>query len=94
MDNPTSNTNLSGSFTSIPFFANFTVLSMEFPITNCLPFFYQTDGNFYQIFSQCISGQSVYHFMTVHPKIIERSVNKLPGDTATRRGTLLTVSVL
>ena len=28
---------------------NFTVLSMEFPIRNCLPFFFQTDGNFYQI---------------------------------------------
>ena len=24
---------------------NFTVLSMEFLITNCLSFFYQTDGN-------------------------------------------------
>ena len=28
-------------------FENFTVLSMEFPIRNCLPFFFQTDGNFY-----------------------------------------------
>ena len=29
-------------------FVNFTVLPMEFPITNCLLFF-QTNGNFYQI---------------------------------------------
>ena len=45
-------TNYSDSFTSInvPFFANFTVFSMEFPITNFLPFFFQTDCNFYQIF--------------------------------------------
>ena len=44
-----SNTNKSGIFTSIQLFVNFTVPSMEFPITNCLPFFFQTDGNFYQI---------------------------------------------
>ena len=32
-----------------PFFGNFTMRSMEIPITNCLPFFFQTDRNFYQI---------------------------------------------
>ena len=30
-------------------FVNFTVISMEFPITNCLPFFFQADVNFYQL---------------------------------------------
>ena len=28
---------------------NFPVFSMEFAIKNCLPFAFQTDGNFYQI---------------------------------------------
>ena len=44
-----SNTNERDIFTPIPIFRNFTVLSMEFPITNCLPFFFQTDENIYQI---------------------------------------------
>ena len=34
---------------SMPLFANFAVLSMEFSVTNCLQFFFQTDGNFYQM---------------------------------------------
>ena len=42
-----SNTN--ESFYVHTHFWNFTVISMEFPITNCLPFFFQTDGKFYQI---------------------------------------------
>ena len=38
---------------------NFTVLSMEFPIRNCLPFFFQTDGNFYQIILSHTQGRSL-----------------------------------
>ena len=34
------------------------MLSMEFPIRNCLPFFFQTDGNFYQIILSHIQGRS------------------------------------
>ena len=37
---------------------NFTVLSMEFPIRNCLPFFFETDGIFYQIISSHTQGRS------------------------------------
>ena len=58
LDHPSSNTNQSCVFAYIPIFVNFTMLSMEFPIRNCLPFFFQTDGNFYQIISshtQCRS---------------------------------------
>ena len=33
-DQPTSNTNERGTFTSIPIFGKFTMLSMEFPIPN------------------------------------------------------------
>ena len=36
----------SGVFTSIPLFANFTLLSMEFPITNRLPISYKSMGIF------------------------------------------------
>ena len=49
LDHHSSNTNWSFVFTYIPLFVNFTMLSKEFPIRNCLPFFLQTDGNFYQI---------------------------------------------
>ena len=41
-----------------PLFVNFTVLSMEFPIRNCLPFFFQTDGKFYQIILSHTQGRS------------------------------------
>ena len=34
------------------------MLSMEFSIRNCLPFFFQTDGNFYQIISSHTQGRS------------------------------------
>ena len=37
---------------------NFPVLSMEFPIRNRLPFFFQTDGNFYQIILSHTLGRS------------------------------------
>ena len=57
-DPPSSNTNKSCVFTYIPLFVNFTVLSMEFPIRNCLPFFFQTDGNFYQIILSNSQGRS------------------------------------
>ena len=43
---------------NIPPFVNFTVLSMEFPIRNCLPFIFQTDGNFYQIILSHTQGRS------------------------------------
>ena len=33
------------------------MLSMEFPIRNCLPFFFQTDGNFYQSISSHTQGR-------------------------------------
>ena len=39
-NHPSSNTNKSCVFTYIPLFVNFTVLSMEFPIRNCLSFFF------------------------------------------------------
>ena len=45
-DRPSSNTIQSGVFMFIPLFVNF---SMEFPTRNCWPFFFQTNGNFYQI---------------------------------------------
>ena len=34
---------------SLPLFENYTVLSKEFPITNYLPFFFETGRNIYQI---------------------------------------------
>ena len=37
---------------------NFSVLSKEFPIRNRLPFFFQTDGNFYQIILSHTQGRS------------------------------------
>ena len=37
---------------------NFIVLSMEFPIRNCLPFFFQTDGNFCPIILSHTQGRS------------------------------------
>ena len=58
LDHPSSNTNKNCVFTYIPLFVNFTMLSMEFPIRNCLPFFFQTDGNFYQIISSHTQGRS------------------------------------
>ena len=36
---------------------NFTVLSMEFPIRNCLPFFFKTDGKFLSDYLVTESGQ-------------------------------------
>ena len=36
-------------FTYMPFFANVTVVSMEFAIRICLPVFFQTGGIFYQV---------------------------------------------
>ena len=38
-------------------FVNFSVLSKEFPIRNCLPFFFQTKGNFYQIILSRTQGR-------------------------------------
>ena len=58
LEHPSSNTNQSCVFTYIPIFVNFTMLSMEFPIRNCLPFFFQTDGSFYQIISSHTQGRS------------------------------------
>ena len=57
-DHPSSKTNKSCLFTYITHFVNFTVLSMEFPIRNCLPFFFQNDGNFYQIILSHTPGRS------------------------------------
>ena len=54
---PSRNTNKSCVFTCIPPFVNFTVLSMEFPIGNCLPFFFQTNGNFLSDYLVTYSGQ-------------------------------------
>ena len=34
------------------------MLSMEFPIRNCLPFFFQTDGNLYEIILSPTQGRS------------------------------------
>ena len=36
---------------------NLTVLSMEFPIRSCLPFFFQIDGNFLSDYLVTYSGQ-------------------------------------
>ena len=44
-------------FTQILLFVNFTMLSMEFPIRNFLPFFFQTDGNFLSDYLVTYSGQ-------------------------------------
>ena len=38
---------------------NLTVLSMAFPIRNCLPFLFQTDVNFYQIIVSHTQGISL-----------------------------------
>ena len=57
-DRSLSNTNYSCVFTYISPLVNFTVLSMEFPIRNCLPLFFQTDGNFYQIILSHTQGRS------------------------------------
>ena len=46
-EHPTSNTNLWSVCMSKPLVVNFTVLSMEIPITNCFPFFFQTNRNLY-----------------------------------------------
>ena len=48
-NHPSSNTNLSCVFTDITPFVNLIVLSMEFPIRNRLPFFFQIDGNFIRL---------------------------------------------
>ena len=45
----TSNINESGAFTHKPFFANSGIVSMLTPISNCLPFFFRADGNFYSM---------------------------------------------
>ena len=37
---------------------NLIVLSMEFPIGNCLSFFFQIDGKFYQIILSHTQGRS------------------------------------
>ena len=58
LDHHSSNTNESCVFTYTPLFVNFTMLSMEFPIRNCLPFFFQSDGNFYQIISSHTQDRS------------------------------------
>ena len=55
---PSSNRNKSCVFTHIPLFVNLTELSMEFPIRICLLFFFQTDGNFYQIILSHTQGRS------------------------------------
>ena len=47
LGNPSSITHKSCVFTYIRLFVNFTALPMEFPIINCLPFFFPTDGNFF-----------------------------------------------
>ena len=58
LDHLSSNINKSCVFTYIPPFVNFTVLSMEFPIRNCLPFFFHTDWNFYKIILLHNQGRS------------------------------------
>ena len=45
-DYPSSNTHKTCVFTYIHLFENFKVLLLAFPIRNCLPFFFQTDGNY------------------------------------------------
>ena len=57
-NHPSSNTNLSCVFADITPFVNLIVLSMEFPIRNRLPFFFQIDGNFYQIILSHTQGRS------------------------------------
>ena len=44
-----SNTNERVFLRQYPFLGKFKEHSMDFPITNCLPFFLQIDENFYQI---------------------------------------------
>ena len=57
-NHPSSNTNKSCVFTDITPFVNLIVLSMEFPIRNCLPFVFQIDENFYQIILSHTQGRS------------------------------------
>ena len=56
-DHPSSSTNKSCVFTDIPPFVHLTVLSMEFPIRNCLPFFFLIDGIFLSDYLVTYSGQ-------------------------------------
>ena len=57
LDHPSSNTNCSGDFTYILLFVNFTMLSMEFPIRNCLPFFLPNPWEFLPDYLVTYSGQ-------------------------------------
>ena len=70
LDRPWSNTNQSCVLTYILLFVNFTMLSMEFPIRNCLPFFFQTDGNFYQVISSHTQGRSSNKSLIKNPNAI------------------------
>ena len=69
-NHPSSNTNLSCVFTDITPFVNLIVLSMEFPIRNCLPFFFQIDGNFYQIILSHTQGRSPNKSLMKNPNVI------------------------
>ena len=69
-DHPSSNTNKSCVFTDIPPFVNLTVFSMEFPIRNCLPFFFLIDGNFYQIILSHTQGRSPNKSLIKNPNVI------------------------
>ena len=58
---------------------NFSVLSMEFPIRNRLPFFFQTDGNFYQIILSHTQGRS--------PNNLQIKKNQMPSEIKLLAGT-------
>ena len=45
-------------------------VSMEFPIQNCLPFFFQTDGNFYQIILSDTQGRSPNKSLRKNPNVM------------------------
>ena len=58
---------------------NFSVLSMEFPIRNRLPFFFQIDVNFYQVILSHTQGRNPNN------SLIEK--NQMPSEIKLLAGT-------
>ena len=59
-----------------PLLVNIAVLSMDFPITNCLPFFFQTDETFYQIIFSLTLGKGPSKLLikkVLEKKVLERT---------------------
>ena len=56
----------------MPFFANFTMLSMQFPITNSLPFFFQAD--------EILSDDLVTHCRQRSERITNKKQNQMTSE--------------